>query len=224
MCEHLWDHWAFPSAIREPPRTQALISGPCSCSSLRCRRSRLTGSTTSPSVQQRFIMRSSGGLGPELNGAAVGWGILVSRSGFWVRLRRDSAQTLEVDPPLSGTPFPVVAAVGWVGIRMRTPAQQGTCHPAEVCFPFSECRGETDEEERLAAQWCKTDCWGRVQARDWVPGEQARSGRGEVMTHLPLQRPARERASGEAGDPPVPRRQRAAVCARADRVPGAECG
>lgn len=42
-------------------RTQASTSRPCSCSSLRCRRRRLTGSTPSLSVSPRSTTRSSGG-------------------------------------------------------------------------------------------------------------------------------------------------------------------
>lgn len=70
-CEHLHGpplvlrrgpaHWGLPSAPRGPPRTQASTSGPCSCSSPRCRRRRLTGSTPSPSARLRSTMRSSGG-------------------------------------------------------------------------------------------------------------------------------------------------------------------
>lgn len=66
LCEHLWGHWAFTFANRGLPRTRASTSGPCSCSSRRCRRRRLTGSTTSPSAQLRFTMKSSGGPGLEL--------------------------------------------------------------------------------------------------------------------------------------------------------------
>lgn len=53
-------HWGLDFTPRGPLRTQASTSGPCGCSSLRCRRKRPTGSTPSPSVPQRSTMRSSG--------------------------------------------------------------------------------------------------------------------------------------------------------------------
>lgn len=54
-------HGGLASASRGPLTTQASTSGPCSCSSQRCRRRLPTGSTPLRSARPRSTTRSSGG-------------------------------------------------------------------------------------------------------------------------------------------------------------------
>lgn len=80
------------SALRGPLRTPASTSGPCSCSSPRCRRRRPTGSTPSLSARPRSTTRSSGGR-PWHGAQASGWFVVLravqshvgcrSESGLW---------------------------------------------------------------------------------------------------------------------------------------------